>query len=62
MLTYTAIFGSVEAPEDEPVTDTGSDTAPADIYSLKLPLLVGGVVVILGAGGVFILKKLKERR
>jgi hypothetical protein len=33
-----------------------------DLSTLKMPLLVGGVVVILAAGGVFVFKKLKERR
>lgn len=64
VVTYTAIFGSMEAPEESTEPESGSSTASAgvDLSTLKMPLLVGGVVVILAAGGVFVFKKLKERR
>lgn len=62
VVTYTAIFGSMEAPEDLSEPDAWSDTAPADLSSLKGPLLIGGVIVVLAAGGVFVFKKIKERR
>ena len=62
VVTYTAIFGSMEAPEDtsEPVGEP--DAAPVDISSLKGPLLIGGMIVVLAAGGMFVFKKIKERR
>ena len=64
VVTYTAIFGSMEAPEESTEPESGNSTASAgvDLSTLKMPLLVGGVVVILAAGGVFVFKKLKERR
>ena len=68
VVTYTAIFGSTEAPEEStaPGTEqeTGSESAKStlDLSVVKLPLLVGGVAIALAAGGVFAYKKIKERR
>ena len=68
MVTYTAIFGSTEAPEGSgaPGTEQGdgskSTKAAVDLSVLKMSLLVGGAAVVLAAGGVFAFKKIKERR
>ena len=68
MVTYTAIFGSTEAPEgsEAPGTEQGegseSTKAAVDLSALKMPLLVGGAVAALAAGGTFAFKKIKERR
>lgn len=59
VVTYTAIFGSTEAPEEStaPGTEqeTGSESAKStmDLSVVKIPLLVGGVAIALAAGGVF---------
>jgi len=67
VVTYTAIFGSVEAPEDtaeQPdggaVTDPVKD--PAGASGIVRPLAIGGAVLALAVGGVFAFKKIKERR
>lgn len=77
VVTYTAIFGSMPDPNSsaEPETpdntdapavpdapDTPTPDAPAGTSSLKKPLLIGGAVLVLAAGGVFAFKKWKERR
>ena len=78
VVTYTAIFGSMPDPNGtaEPETPDSTNTpdvpdspdtpntpdAPASASSLKKPLLIGGVVIVLAAGGVFAFKKWKERR
>lgn len=73
VVTYTAIFGSMEAPEKTEGTEglTGmvdgsaaSDPVeePAETSGIARPLAIGGVVLALGAGGVFLFKKIKERR
>ena len=68
VVTYTAIFGSTEAPEgsEAPGTEQGegseSTKAAVDLSALKMPLLVGGAVAALAAGGAFAFKKIKERR
>ena len=68
VVTYTAIFGSTEAPEEstapETEQETGSESAKStmDLSVVKIPLLVGGVAIALAAGGVFAYKKIKERR
>ena len=68
VVTYTAIFGSTEAPEgsEAPGTEQGegseSTKAAVDLSALKMPLLVGGAVAALAAGGTFAFKKIKERR
>ena len=64
VVTYTAIFGSMEAPEESTEPESGSSTASAgvDLSTLKLPLLIGGGIAVLAASGAFVFKKLKERR
>lgn len=75
VVTYTAIFGSMPDPNGsaEPETPDNTDAsavpdtpdtpdAPAGTSSLKKPLLIGGAVLVLAAGGVFAFKKWKERR
>ena len=68
VVTYTAIFGSTEAPEESPAPgseqETGSESAKStmNLSVVKLPLLVGGVAIALAAGGVFAFKKIKKRR
>ena len=67
VVTYTAIFGSMEVPEeqaDPSPMDTSSeentDTATAE-FNIKQPLLIGGAVLLLTAGGVFLFKRYKGR-
>ena len=45
-------------------TQNPSDTEkePVDLSSLKRPVMIGVVVLALGAGGVVVFKKIKERR
>lgn len=68
IVTYTAIFGSTEAPDGSETPGTvqgeGSESTKAavDLSSLKMPLLVSGAAVILAAGCVFAFKKIKGRR
>ena len=71
MVTYTATFGSVEAPgeSEAPATDDPSASADPDQPSvpfnwaeIKTPLMIGGMVLILVIGGAFALKKIRERR
>ena len=66
VLTYTAIFGSMEIPEEQseptPVeTPSEENTGTAAEFSIKQPLLIGGVVLLLTAGGVFLFKRYKGR-
>ena len=66
MVTYTAIFGSTEAPEEVPMAEgaPGAETPSqgVDLSALKQPLLAGGVILALAVGGVVAFKKIKERR
>lgn len=50
--------------EENPGSTQAPDTAkePADLSGLKRPVMIGVVVLALGAGGVFAFKKIKERR
>ncbi len=62
MVTYTAIFGSTALPEasqgQAPSAKPDSTIESTSTLSrLKLPLAIGGVVLVLGAGGVFLWKK-----
>ena len=70
IVTYTATFGSMEAPGDSnvPADDDLSGTAAPDEPSLpfnwaevKTPLMIGGMVLLLAIGGTFALKKIKRR-
>ena len=64
VVTYTAIFGSVEAPEetDAPNTDGADSAASMDLSAMKRPLAIAGVTAVLAVGGVILFKKFKERR
>lgn len=64
VVTYTAIFGSVEAPEetDAPNTDDADSAASVDLAAMKRPLAIAGVTAVLAVGGVILFKKFKERR
>lgn len=60
-VTYTAIFGSMPAPEGDSAgeaADTATTAEPMD----TTPLVIGAVVLAIAVGGVFGVKKLKERR
>lgn len=64
VVTYTAIFGSVEAPED---TDTPNDgdtdgISSVDLSAVKRPLAIAGTTAVLAVGGMILFKKFKERR
>ena len=68
VVTYTATFGSVEAPADSKTPDgSGASTpdtpkAPLNIAGLKKPLMIVGLVAVAAGGGAFVFKKIKERR
>lgn len=55
VVTYTAIFGSTEAPE-------GTDKSSVSFSAVKVPLLAGGAAIALTAGSVFAFQKIKKRR
>ena len=52
--------GDAETPNTTEATDTEKE--PADLSGLKRPVMIGVVVLALGAGGVFAFKKYRERR
>lgn len=60
MVTYTAVFGSTEAPKDLLGGDAQSGE-PADISGIGRPLMIGGVVLALLLGGAFAYKKIRRR-
>ena len=72
VVTYTAVFGSVEAepaaaseaPTEAP-EETTDPEAPAAIpinwSELKTPLIIGGVVLVLVFGGAFAINKTRRR-
>lgn len=60
VVTYTAVFGSTEAPKDLLSGDTQSGEA-VDLSSAKRPLMIGGAVLALALGGTFIFKKIRRR-
>lgn len=64
VVTYTAIFGSVEAPEetDAPNTDDADSAASMDLAAIKRPPAIAGVTAVLAVGGIILFKKFKERR
>ena len=57
VVVYTAIFGSVEAPEDNSNVQQNMD-----LSALRLPLLVGGGVLLAVLGGLLLFKKTRVRR
>lgn len=57
IVVYTAIFGSVEAPEDNSNVQQN-----VDLSVLRLPLLVGGGVLLAVLGGLLLFKKTRVRR
>lgn len=60
VVTYTAVFGSTDAPKK---ADVGSqDGEAADLSGLKRPVMIGGTVLLLALGGAFVFKKIKQRR
>ena len=70
VVTYTATFGSVEAPGESnaPAADDPSASAdpdkpavPFNWAEVKTPLMIGGMVLILAIGGAFAIKKIRRR-
>ena len=64
---YTAIFGSEKEESMAPDGDGSAEVPDAaeeteDPSGLACPLLIGAVVLALGAGGMFAYKKFRERR
>lgn len=57
VVTYTAVFGSTEAPKDSGV----QDGEPVDASGIKRPLMIGGAVLVLALGGAFVYKKIRRR-
>ena len=66
IVTYTATFGSMEAPVESkaPAADDSNDPdgrnespLPFNLAELKTPLMIGGVVLVLVVGGTFAIKK-----
>ena len=70
VVTYTATFGSVEAPEEskKPAADDPSASAdqdkpavPFNWAEVKTPLMIGGLVLVLAIDGAFAIKKIRRR-
>ena len=70
VVTYTATFGSVEAPatpkpaETDAPANSDRPDAPATSFNwaeFKTPVMIGGLVLILALGGGFAIKKLRRR-
>lgn len=62
VLTYTAVFGSMEAPEKEAPQQQETVDQQKEALDLKQPLFIGATVLVLAAGGAFLFKKYRERR
>ena len=72
VITYTATFGSMEAPEDltnvstpdssDPNGDKSLNLPSVNLSAVKRPLMIGGLTAVLIAGSVFVFKKVRERR
>ena len=65
VVTYTATFGSVEAPEGAPDSsqDANASSATAiNFAAVKRPLLIVGLMAVVAVGGAFVFKKIRERR
>ncbi len=60
VVTYTAVFGSTEAPKNLLGSDAQSGEA-VSLPSAKRPLIIGGVVLVLALGGAFVIRKIKRR-
>ena len=58
VVTYTAVFGSTDAPKDSGV----QEGEPVDVSGIKRPLMIGGLVLVLALGGAFVFKKIRGRR
>jgi len=69
-VTYTAIFGSMPIPEEQAATEDPTGETPAGEDNAAdaaepaetKPLVIGTVVLAIAVGGVFAVKKFKERR
>lgn len=70
VVTYTATFGSVEAPGESNAPAADDPSAPVDPdkpavpfnwAEVKTPLMIGGMVLILVIGGAFAIKKIRRR-
>lgn len=57
VVTYTAIFGSVEASEE-----VENNTNAVDFSGFKRPVMIGGAVLALALGGAFVFSKIRKRR
>ncbi len=57
VVVYTAIFGSVEAPEEENIERT-----PTDLSELKRSAIVGVGILAFALGGTFVITKIRKRR
>ena len=65
VVTYTATFGSVEAPEGAPDSsqDANASSGTAiNFAAVKRPLLIVGLMAVVAVGGAFVFKKIRERR
>ena len=60
VVTYTAVFGSTEAPKDLLGGDA-QNGEPASVSAIKRPLMIGGAALVLALGGAFVYKKIKRR-
>lgn len=57
VVTYTAIFGSVEAPEE-----VENNVNPVNFNGFKRPVMIGGAVLVLALGGAFVFSRIRKRR
>ncbi len=57
VVTYTAIFGSIEAPKE-----TENNTNTVDFSGFKRPVMIGGTVLVLALGCAFVFSKIRKRR
>ena len=58
VVTYTAVFGSTEAPKDSGDAQSGDAVS---LPSAKRPVMIGGVVLALGLGGAIVIRKIRRR-